>query len=339
MREPSGVARPIAILAVPDAQILDVTGPLEVFSTTNRELRDRGAQHDAYRTRLVTPDGEPATTSAGVSLVAQARLGGLRGRLDTLVVAGGRGIAPALEDAGLLRGLARVSARAERIASVCTGAFLLAEIGLLDGRRATTHWSACDMLARRHPQVRVEADPIYVRDGDVWTSAGVTAGMDLALAMVEADHGREVALQVARRLVLFLKRPGGQSQFSGWLDAQESVDDALADVQRHILEHPAEDHRVERLAARAAMSPRHFARRFAETTGLTPARFVERARVEAARRLLEDGADALDPVADACGFGSVETLRRAFLRRMRVGPAAYRKRFQPATPAEEEHSA
>ncbi len=333
------MARSVAILAVPNAQILDVTGPLEVFSSTNRELRDGGAQDDAYRTRLVTPDGADASTSSGVCLVADGRLATLRGPLDTLVVAGGLGIARALRDERLLGTLRKTAARAERVASVCTGAFLLAEIGLLDGRRATTHWSACEALTRRYPAVRVEVDPIYVRDGNVWTSAGVTAGMDLALAMVEADHGRSVALQVARRLVLFLKRPGGQSQFGGWLDAQGAVDDAIGEVRSYILDHPAADLRVEVLARRAAMSPRHFARRFAEEIGVPPARFVEQARVEAARRLLEDGAEGLAGVAEACGFGSVETLRRAFLRRVRVGPAAYRKRFQPAAPAHEEASA
>lgn len=323
-----GMARSVALLAVPNAQILDVTGPLEVFSSTNRELRDRGATRDAYRTRLLTPAGGACPTSSGVSLQADGKLAGQRGALDTLVVAGGLGIRPALDDAALLANLRRVSRRARRVTSVCTGAFLLAEIGTLDGRRATTHWSACAALARRHPRVQVEVDPIFVRDGAVWTSAGVTAGMDLALALVEEDHGRDVALAVARRLVMFLKRPGGQSQFSGWLDAQRALEDPLDAVRNHVIDHPAEDLRVETLAQRAGMSPRNFARVFARASGVTPARFVEAARVEAARVLLEEGADALEPVAAACGFGSVETLRRAFLRRLKVGPAEYRRRFR-----------
>ena len=330
------MARTVALLAVPNAQILDVTGPLEVFSSTNRELRDRGARADAYRTRLVAPSAGPVPTSSGVTLVAEARLAGMRGAVDTLVVAGGVGVREALGDTRLLAALRRVASRSRRVTSVCTGAFLLAELGWLDGRRATTHWTACRALARRHPAVRVEVDPIYVRDGDVWTSAGVTAGMDLALALVEADHGRELALQVARRLVMFLKRPGGQSQFSGWLDAQGTVDDPVGEVRSFILGHPAEDLRVEALARRASMSPRNFARVFTRATGQTPARFVERARVEAARRLLEDGAEALEGVAEACGFGSVETLRRSFLRRVRVAPAAYRKRFQHGATTPEE---
>jgi transcriptional regulator GlxA family with amidase domain len=222
--------------------------------------------------------------------------------------------------------------RVRRLASVCTGAFLLAEAGLLDGRRATTHWSACAALARRYPRVRVDPDPIFVRDGAVVTSAGVTSGMDLALALVEEDHGREVALGVARWLVLFLKRPGGQAQFSAQLSSQLASRQPIQELQAWIVENVHRDLSVAVLAARAGMSPRNFARVFTREVGATPALFVETARVEAARRRLEeDGGRGIEAVAAECGFGSAETLRRAFLRRLRVNPADYRARFQPAT--------
>jgi transcriptional regulator GlxA family with amidase domain len=279
---------------------------------------------------LAAPEAGPLKTSSGVAVVADRAVFGLRGELDTLVVAGGRGVERAIRDDRLVRTVARLAGRARRVTSVCTGAFLLAEAGLLDGRRATTHWAACERLARRYPAVEVDPDPIFVRDGDVVTSAGVTAGMDLALALVEEDHGRDVALMVARRLVLFLKRPGGQSQFSAQLAAQQAVRDPLADVQAAVVANPEGEHSVESLARRAGMSPRHFARVFVRETGATPARFVERARVEAARRRLEDTGEGVDAIASACGFGSSETLRRAFLRQLRVGPAEYRQRFRRA---------
>lgn len=329
------MGRRVVLIAVPDAQILDVTGPLEVFSTASRELERRGGARRAYELLLAAPEAGPLATSSGLAVVAEQAVSAVRGRLDTLIVAGGRGVERALGDAVLVRRIARLAGRSRRVASVCTGAFLLAEAGLLDGRRATTHWAACERLAARHPAVAVEPDPIFVRDGAVITSAGVTAGMDLALALVEEDHGRDLALMVARRLVLFLKRPGGQSQFSAPLAAQQAVRDPLADVQAQVVAHPAGDHSVGALARRAGMSPRHFARVFAREAGATPARFVERARVEAARRQLEDSGEGVEAIAEACGFGSSETLRRAFLRQLRVGPSEYRERFRRGTrPAE-----
>lgn len=321
------------LVGVPDAQVLDVTGPLEVFDQANRELRRRGrsARRDpAYLTQLAAPLAGPIRTSCGLELGPARGLAGLRGPLDTLVVAGGRGVERALGDATLARRLRVLAGRARRVSSVCTGAFLLAETGLLDGLRVTTHWAACAELQARYPSLRVEADPIFIREGRFATSAGVTAGMDLALALVEEDHGRDVALMVARRLVMFLKRPGGQSQFSAWLAAQEAEREPLARVQGWILDHPEADLSVTALAARAGMSPRHFARVFTRETGGTPARFVERARVEAARRRLEDGEDGVEAVAASCGFGSAETMRRSFLRALHVGPAEYRSRFRRA---------
>jgi transcriptional regulator GlxA family with amidase domain len=223
----------------------------------------------------------------------------------------------------------RASARARRTASVCTGAFLLASAGLLDGRRATTHWAAAEELARLHPAVRVDSDPIFLRDGDMWTSAGVTAGMDLALALVEEDLDRHAALTIARHLVLFLRRPGNQAQFSATLAAQEPLKEPLRDTRRYVVEHLASDLSVEALAEHAHMSPRHFARSFGAETGVTPARYVESVRLEAARRALEDTPEPVAAVAQACGFGTPETMRRAFLRTLGVGPAEYRRRFHP----------
>jgi transcriptional regulator GlxA family with amidase domain len=259
--------------------------------------------------------------------VPDRALGRSAPRFDTLIVAGGPGFRQAADDPALVRWVARTAARARRTASVCTGAFILAEAGLLDGRRATTHWSAAATLARLHPGIEVDAEPIFVRDGDVWTSAGVTAGMDLALALVEEDLDREAALTIARHLVLFLRRPGGQSQFSATLAAQQPEREPLRDVQRRVVEDVAGDHSVETMAARAHMSPRHFARAFRAETGMTPARYVERVRLEAARRRLEETGEPIAAVATACGFGTAETMRRTFLRALAVSPAEYRRRF------------
>ncbi|MFI5317287.1 MAG: GlxA family transcriptional regulator, partial [Myxococcota bacterium] len=236
----------------------------------------------------------------------------------------------ALRDRALVDFLRRAAPRARRVASICSGTFLLAEAGLLDGRRATTHWAHCAELAKRYPRVAVETDPIFVRDGKLWSSAGVCAGMDLALALAEQDHGRELALTVAQWMVLFLKRPGGQSQFSVGLAAQATEHERIRELQAWAQAHLPADLGIAALAKRAAMSPRNFARVFAREVGETPARWVERARVEAARRLLEESDDGVDAVASRCGFGTAETLRRAFLRQLRVGPAAYRARFRSA---------
>jgi transcriptional regulator GlxA family with amidase domain len=214
------------------------------------------------------------------------------------------------------------------VSSVCTGSFLLAAAGLLDGRRATTHWAYATELARRYPAVDVQADPIFVRDGSTWTSAGVSAGMDLALAMVEEDHDRELALLIARHLVLFLRRPGNQSQFSAMLRAQEPQREPLREIQREVLEDVGGRHNVEAMAERAHMSTRNFARAFRAQTGVTPARYVESVRLEAARRQLEETAESVQGIAFACGFGSAEAMRRSFLRTLRVGPSEYRRRFR-----------
>ena len=331
--------RRVILVAVPNSEVLDVTGPLEVFSQASRELRRRRRRASgdaAYQLELWVPERGPVTTSCGLELGPARPLSSLRGPVDTLMVAGGIGVEAALGDRRLMAGLRRVAHQARRVTSVCTGAFLLAEAGLLDRRRVTTHWAACAALQKRYPALEVDPDPIFVHDGNTWTSAGITAGMDLALALVEEDHGRDVALMVARHMVLFLKRPGGQAQFSTRLQAQQTRSAPLAKVQEWIVDNPGDDLSVARLAQRAGMSPRHFARVFTRETGTTPARFVERARVELARRLLEEGSEGVDRIAADCGFGSPETLRRSFLRTLRVGPSEYRHRFQAAGPAPEE---
>jgi transcriptional regulator GlxA family with amidase domain len=311
----------VVVLAFEGVQSLDVTGPVEAFSIATRYF---GGE---YATELVTLDGGPARASSGLSLNADRAAGDVRGPIGTLVVAGGEGALRTAKDEPTLAWVRDAAARSERVASVCTGAFILAAAGLLDGRRATTHWDSCQRLAERHPQITVESDPIFVRDGNVLTSAGVTAGIDLALALIEDDLGPQAALRTAQALVMFVRRPGGQSQFSAQLKAAPARREPLRDVQAHIAEHPAADLSVPALAARAFMSERNFARAFRAETGMTPAVYVELSRVERARRELETTDLPVEAVAASCGFGTVETMRRAFARRVGVNPAAYRERF------------
>jgi transcriptional regulator GlxA family with amidase domain len=332
MRDMPQRPRNVAILLYPGVQSLDVTGPVEVFHAATRVLDATGSRRRGYAIRTVTRDGAPIRTSSGLTITPDGALVDETGALDTLLVPGGDGRARAGADAAIVAWVANASQRARRTAAVCTGAFLLARAGLLDGRRATTHWSAARELAREYPAALVDADPIFIRDGRIWTSAGVTAGMDLALALVEEDLDRDVALLIARHLVLFLRRPGNQSQFSATLAAQQPGREPLREVQRLVVEDVAGDHSVEAMAARAHMSPRHFARAFAAETGITPARYVERVRLEAARRRLEDTAEPVAAVALACGFGTAETMRRAFLRSLSVSPAEYRRRFTVPSP-------
>jgi transcriptional regulator GlxA family with amidase domain len=316
------MARRVVIVALPPVQALDVTGPAEVLSVAAQVY---GGAEPAYAVAVVGPGGAPIPTGSGYALAPAGALEDVRGPLDTLVVAGGSGARHAPDE--VVARVAALAARARRVASVCTGAYVLAKAGLLDGRRATTHWQYCDDLQRRHPAVAVERDPIFVVDGPVRTSAGVTAGMDLALALVEEDLGPRVALEVARWLVLFVKRPGGQAQFSAQLAAQSAERAPLRELQAWMADHLADDLSVPALAARACMSERNFARAFKAETGMTPAVYVEALRVERARLALESGFEPIDAVARRCGFGTVETLRRAFARRLGVSPGAYRDRF------------
>jgi transcriptional regulator GlxA family with amidase domain len=321
--------RPVLVLVVLFDGVLglDVTGPVEVFA---------GAAHvtdDPYEIRTASLDGAPVRTSSGLVLTPDGSLADFEealapARRTLLLVPGGAGTRDA--DRRLVDWLRVHAPRAERLVSVCTGSLLLAGAGLLDGRRAATHWAFTDHLARVHPAVDVDADAIYVRDGHVATSAGVTSGIDLALALVEEDHGRGAALTLARHLVVFLRRPGNQAQFSAQLAAQTAQREPLRDVQQYITEHPDADLCVESLAARANLSPRHFARAFQAETGTTPGRYVERVRLEHARRLLEDSADGVECISRACGYGTPEAMRRAFVKRLGTAPAEYRRRFRPA---------
>ena len=316
--------RRVLILAVDGAQSLDVMGPVEALETANAI-----ADSPAYRVEVVTPRGRSVRLSNGLTLSAAPLPDPPPGH-DTLLVAGGVGARAAVQGHDVVDWVAAASRRARRTASVCTGAYLLAEAGLLDGRRATTHWRYCGALARRHPQISMDPDAIYVRDGDLWTSAGVTAGIDLTLALIEEDLGRAIALAVAQELVVFLKRPGGQSQFSQALAAQAAIRPALRELQAWIAGNVDADLSVAALADRAQLSERSFARAFRRETGQTPAAYVEALRIERARVLLEDGAESLETVARATGFRSAEVLRRAFHRHLGVSPAAYRERFRLA---------
>ncbi|WP_248322534.1 GlxA family transcriptional regulator [Caballeronia sp. Sq4a] len=315
--------RDVDVLAFPDVQLLDVAGPLQVFASAN-ELAVAAGMPRPYRARVIMP-GAAATASAGLGLVGHP-LPAADAPCDTLIVAGGWGVHGAVRDTALVDWLRERARHARRTASVCTGAFLLAAAGLLNERRAVTHWTRCEELAARFPAVRVESDPIFIRDGAVWTSAGVTAGIDLALALVEEDLGRALALEVARHLVVFLKRPGGQAQFSAALSLQKAGD-RFGELHAWIAENLAADLSVATLAARVGMSERSFVRHYRAQTGVTPARSIERMRLEAARRLLGDTALPVKRVAARCGFGTEETMRRGFLRSLGVSPQAYRERF------------
>jgi transcriptional regulator GlxA family with amidase domain len=307
----------VVFVVYPGITALDLVGPSEVFAATG-----------AYDVSVAAMEAGPLPTGRGPTILVDRTLRSVRGRIDTLVVVGGNSAFAAARDGALVRAVTRLAARSRRVASVCTGAFVLAAAGLLDGRRATTHWQACELLARWHPSVEVATDPIFVRDGDVWTSAGVTAGMDLALALVADDLGRDAALRTARQLVMFVQRPGGQSQFSAQLGVLASMRDPIRELQAWIADHPDADLAVERLAARAAMSPRHFARVFRDEVGVTPAAYVERARLEVAQRLLETTTLPVDEVSRAAGFGTVDTMRRTFARRVGASPSEYRERFR-----------
>ncbi|WSV25168.1 GlxA family transcriptional regulator [Streptomyces griseus] len=314
--------RTVLVVLFDGVQSLDVSGPMEVFSGASRSP---GVSYDL---RTASLDGRPVRSTSGLTLVPDSSLADAPAP-HTLLVPGGQGTRGS--QPGLTGWLREHAPRAERLVSVCTGALLLAEAGLLDGHRVTTHWNYCERLARDYPAVEVDPEPIFVRDGRLATSAGVTAGIDLALALVEEDHGRDLALTIARHLVVFLRRPGNQAQFSAQLSAQTARREPLREVQHWIAQHPDADLGVDALAARARLSPRHFARAFRAETGTTPGRYVERVRLEHARRLLEDTADGVERVARASGYGTPEAMRRAFVKTLATAPAEYRRRFR--TPA------
>lgn len=319
--------RNVVFVAYDEITTLDLVGPVDVFDTAGRVAAQDPLRNESYALCIASVGGRSVRSTSGVRMEADAAVERLRRPIDTLVVVGGIGSRAASRNEVLVRAVARLAERARRVTSVCSGAFVLAAAGLLDGKRAATHWSSCEELASRFPKVTVEDDPIFVRDGRVWSSAGVTAGMDLALALVEDDLGRDVSLETARQLVLFARRGGGQSQFSPLLERQLAERDPIRELQTWILEHVDDDLSVPALARRVAMSPRHFARVFREEVGETPGAFVELARVEVARSLLETTGLPVERVGEAAGFGSAPTFRRVFRRRLGVGPRTYRDRF------------
>jgi transcriptional regulator GlxA family with amidase domain len=316
----------VVIVAFDGVQPLDAVGPFEVFAGASRVAATAG-RPSPYRLTLASSDGRPVRSESGLTVGCDP-LPGPETEIDTLVIPGGEGGRAAREDGRLMEWIGAVAPRSRRVATVCTGAFIAAQAGLLDGRRVTTHWASADRLASEYPEVEVDPDPIYLRDGRFWTSAGVTAGIDLAMALVDDDLGSEVAQTVARWLVMFLHRPGGQTQFASPVWVPRAERPGVRAVQTMIEEDPGADHRVPVLARSAAMSPRHFTRVFTEEVGETPGRFVERVRTEQARRELEATDDTLDLIASRCGFGTSETLRRTFKRRLDVAPDSYRRRFR-----------
>jgi transcriptional regulator GlxA family with amidase domain len=318
--------RHVVIVAFPGVQPLDIVGPHEVFAGANRAASSM-ERTDSYRLTLASVDGEPVRSESGLELCT-VPLSEAGGRIDTLLVPGGGGVDAARQDEHLVSFIRSASARSRRVATVCTGAFLGAEAGLLDGRRVTTHWSGAERLHQEFPSLIVDADPIYIQAGKYWSSAGVTAGIDLALALVQEDMGVEVAQTVARWLVMFLHRPGGQTQFASPVWVPRAERSTIRAVQTLVEAGPGGDHRLPALAAAAAMSVRHFSRVFSAEVGETPSRFVERVRLESARVELESTDDTLDVIAGRCGFGTAESLRRVFGRRVGVTPDSYRRRFR-----------
>jgi transcriptional regulator GlxA family with amidase domain len=310
--------RKVVIVGPPPVQVLDVTGPLEVFSSA-----------PDYEIQLANPGPEPVLkTNRGVVLADATPIAQVLGPIDTLVVAGGPGAESGTYDPNFVSWIAKTARQSRRVASICTGAFLLAEAGLLNGKQAVTHWSFCDRLAREYPSVIVRPEPIYLRDGPIYTSAGITAGIDLSLALVEEDHGHETALKIARFLVMFLVRPGGQSQYSHMLSHQAVTSRPLRELQVWMIQHVSDNLTVESLAERIGMSARHFTRVCLRETGMNPGQFVDRMRVEAAQQVIDSSSRGLKEIADSCGFKSADAMRRSFLRILGVAPTEYAKRFK-----------
>jgi transcriptional regulator GlxA family with amidase domain len=328
--------RHVVIVAFEGLQPIDAVGPHEVFCGANR-VPAASAQAQRYRVTLASRTGTTLRAESGLVL-GTVPLPHPDERIDTLVIAGGHGAATAAVDEELLEWIRTVAPLCRRVATVCSGAFIGAAAGLFDGRRVTTHWARAAQLAADYPELEVDPDPIYIRDGKYWSSAGVTAGIDLSLALVQEDLGVDVAQTVARWLVMFLHRPGGQTQFASPVWVPRAERSTMRAVQNLIESAPGGDHRVPNLAAAAAMSVRHFSRVFTAEVGETPSRFVERTRLEAARRELETTNDTLDVVAAHCGLGSAESLRRVFQRHLSVAPDAYRRRFRTSSPVPSERN-
>ena len=323
--------RRIVFVAGPGTEILDLVGPLQVFARASDIYRRNNSGAPIYSIEVVSVSPvRSLTANCGLRFHADKTFRQLRGKIDTLLVAGGDAIEQNKINPEAVRWLKQIAKRARRVGSVCTGAMLLARAGLLDGRRVTTHWNWCETLVRRAPRADVDPDPIFVRDENIYTSAGVTTGMDLALALVEEDYGSRLALETARNLVLYLRRPGGQSQFSAALSLQATDRKPLRELEAWVLEHLDTPLTVPALAQHLAMSPRNFARVFTREMKTTPAKFVERLRVEAARRRLEESQNSMETIANECGFGSVNSMRNVFQRTLKISPGQYRRHFRHA---------
>ncbi|MEN6453836.1 MAG: GlxA family transcriptional regulator [Prolixibacteraceae bacterium] len=319
----------VVIVAPPYTSLLDVSGPLEVFAKAASLLAFTNQAAESYQLHVVSSEGSKVVnTSTGLPIVCEGNLKSADYEIDTLLIAGMPNAPDNMVSQATLKWLKTYSPMIRRVGSVCTGAFILAEAGLLKGRRATTHWMACGKMAQRYPDICVEKDPIFVKDGHIYTSAGISSGMDLALALVEEDYGRDLALMVARQLVLYLKRPGNQSQYSAVLSFQKVNYQPIRELQDWLIDHLNEDLTVESLAERTSMSPRNFARVFHREAGITPARFIEKLRVETARRRLEETKLNLNEISQECGLGSPDTLRRLFLKHFKTNPSDYRRSFQ-----------
>jgi transcriptional regulator GlxA family with amidase domain len=313
--------RNVTIFAPADVHSLEISGVMDAFHEANRHYG-----HTLYELCVVAETQDPIRCASGLRIVPDHTIDDAPAALDTLVVTGSYGV-PKTPGAAVLAWIGDQAGAARRHGAVCTGTFLIGDAGLIEGRRVTTHWAYVDDLAARFPAAQIEADAIFIRDGALFTSAGVTAAIDLALALIEEDHGRDLALTIARHMVIYLKRPGGQSQFSAHLVAQSNRRTPIEDLMRWAAEHPDANLSINELAARAAMSPRNFTRIFRQETSVTPAEFVERLRIDAARRLLEDTSLPLATVARASGLGTAASARRAFLRRLGITMRQYRARF------------
>ncbi len=323
-KPPFSERKRIALLVFPPVREIDIVGPRDVFSTANR----LSGKRPLYEVTVIrTGSKHEIVGMSGLSLICHHDYRSFRGEIDTLLVPGGIGSEEGHPTEGALKWLRTAAAKSRRVGSICTGAFLLAGAGLLDGRRVTTHWAFASELASRFPKVKVDPTPIWIQDGNIYTSAGVTSGIDLSLALIEEDHGSSLALEVARNLVVFLRRPGTQAQFSVSLGSQTGEKNALHELIVWIAEHLDKDLSIPVLASRTAMSPRNFQRVFTSTIGKSPARFVEELRVETARRQIERTAKSLDEIAARCGLGSADAMRRSFLRLLDSTPSEYRNRF------------
>lgn len=323
--------RNIAMLVYPDCEIVDVTGPMDVFCFANIALRMAGriaATESVYSLSLIAEQTGPVKTSSGLQIVADMAYENVTDSIDTLMVSGATHIVQGLRDEKSKQWLVQMMPKVRRMVSICTGAFLLAESGLLNGRRATTHWHYCDQLASQYRDTHIEPDKIFVRDGNIYTSGGVTAGIDLALSLVEEDWGWEVASQVARGMLIFMRRPGGQSQFSSYVFNEAKTRKDFRELQAWIVSHPEVDLNVDILADRMAMSPRNFSRLFCQEIGMTPAKFVERVRLEAARNMMLRTDLPMESVASKCGFNTSEQMRRTFQRFLKITPQEYRSNFK-----------